>query len=181
MAGFLNFLLKPKPDAPPVTIADLEQKLRELHETRDRSTTFLAGIEDRRAKLLLDDADPQKIIALDAEVDASRISLEKTEIFEGEILSRLSELHGDIAEQAWREAYDNMHSAAMKFAGKMSDCLQELYAYRAAAEGLNGFGYGMRRPGPAPVILGTESLQNWLRDLESDHDFELNRRERQAQ
>jgi hypothetical protein len=136
MAGFLDFLIRPKANAPAVSIEDLEGKLAELRESRERSNAFLASIESRRAKLMIDDADPAKIIALDIEADSARISLEKSDVFEGELLTRLAALHGDAAEQAWREAYDQMHEAALEYAGSMRASLQSLYEYRAASEHL---------------------------------------------
>jgi hypothetical protein len=178
--AFLDFLIKPKPNAPALSIETLEGKLAELREARERSAAFLATIEDRRAKLLLDDADPAKIIALDTEADAARIAIEKSEIFEGEILARLAAMHGAEAERAWREAYDRMHATALDYARSMSVSLAALYTFRGAADELNRFGYGMRKPEPAPVVLGSEILERWLRDLEQDHDFELNRRARQG-
>jgi hypothetical protein len=178
--AFLDFLLKPKPSAPPVTIVDLEAKLSELHQERERSTSFLAGLETRRNQMLIDDRPPSEISKLDIDADAARIAIEKSEIFEAEILGRMAALHGAKAEAAWREAYDAMHMSAMSFAQKMSDCLNALCAFRAAAEELNNFPYGMRRPSAPPIILGNEALQNWLRDLESDDDFEQSRRARQG-
>ena len=178
--AFLDFLIRPKPNAPPVTIADLETKLSELHQERERSTAFLAGLEARRNEMLIDDKPASEISKLDAEADAARIAVEKSEIFETEILAKLALLHGDAAEKDWREAYDSMHCAALKFAAKMSECLEELHVFRAAAGELDRFNYGMRRPSPPPIILGNEALQNWLRDLESDDDFEQGRRARQA-
>jgi hypothetical protein len=54
----------------------------------------------------------------------------------------------------------------------MRNALEKLYTYRAACDGLNQFGIGMRRPEPAPVVLGTEILKRWLRDVENNDDFE---------
>jgi hypothetical protein len=178
--AFLDFLKRPKQDGPGATLEDCEAALAKLHEDRARAEEFLANIDARRTDLLMNDADPKKIQALDIEGDVSRLQLEKFELFEAEIVNRLAHVHGLAAEQDWRRAYDAMHMAAMSFAQKMSDCLGELYAFRAAAGELNRFNYGMRRPSGPPVILGNEALQNWLRDLEADHDFELNRRARQG-
>jgi hypothetical protein len=89
-------------------------------------------------------------------------------------------LHGDVAEQAWRESYDQMHEAALSYAQSMRASLQALYVYRGASEPLANFGFGMRRAEAAPVVLGSEILENWLRDVETNHDFELSRRARQS-
>jgi hypothetical protein len=177
--AFLDFL-KPKQNGHAPTIDVLEGKLSELHESRERSASFLATIEERRAKLLIDDADPAKIIALDAEADAARISIEKGELFEQEILARMAVLHGAQAETAWRDAYDRMHRSALEYAESLRASLAALYRLRGATDQLSVFGIGMRRPEPGPIILGSEILERWLRDVEQNHDFELSRRERQA-
>jgi hypothetical protein len=104
MAGFLDFLLRAKPNAP-----DLEGKLAELRESRERSTAFLAGLEARRNEMLLDDKPAADIAKLDTEADGARISLEKSEIFESEIVARIASMHGDAAEKECRRCYDIMH------------------------------------------------------------------------
>jgi hypothetical protein len=178
--AFLDFLLRPKAGAPAPTIEDMEAKLLDLHQERERSSEFLAGLEARRNEMLIDDKPASEISKLDVEADSARIAIEKSELFESELLSRLAVLHGAEAETAWRSGYDQMHSCALTYAESLRASLAELYKFRAAAEGLNGFGYGMRRPEAPPVVLGSEILERWLRDFEQDHDFEMNRRARQS-
>jgi hypothetical protein len=146
----------------------------------ERCQATAQGIEKKRAELLIDDKPPTEIIKLDVEGDTARVTIEKTELFEQEILNRMAALHGAEAEARWRSAYDSMHSCALEYAKSLRASLAELYKFRAAAGELNNFSYAMRRPEAPPVVLGDEILERWLRDLEQDHDFEINRRARQG-
>lgn len=128
--GFLDFLKPRKPDDHQPTIADCESKLTELHEDRARAEEFLANLESRRTELLLSDEDPKKIHALDIEGDASRLRLEKLELFESEIVAKIASMRGAEIEAAWRQRYDAAHAAAMNHAEQMRRAMTTLFAYR---------------------------------------------------
>jgi hypothetical protein len=178
--AFLDFLMKTKPNAPAVSIETLESKLSELREARAKSDAFLRGLDDRRSAMILADAPEAEILKLDVEADSARVQSEKCDAFEQELVARISQMRGDLAEQDWRGAYDAMHLAAIAHAKQMSAALASLYAYRHSAAGLSRFGRGMRWPEEAPIILGSEILESWLQNVERVHDFELSRRDRQA-
>jgi hypothetical protein len=96
----------------PGDIGELESALVGLRQARDEATAELAQMAARRRELLLADAPEQDILAHDVKVDKQHISLERFDLAETELLSRLAAARSDEEEMVWRQFFEKYYGAA---------------------------------------------------------------------
>jgi hypothetical protein len=179
---FLDFLKRKsngKAKPPADQRAELDAALAKIAVERSSAQLVLDGLDRRREYLLLADAPESDIAALDNEGDHARIRLEKLHVFEAEIHARLSEVEGSEAEIEWRRLFDARHAAACEFASSFNETCRLMFAFRAAtnAAAANEIArrFGLLTE-PPPLILSGESLQKFLREMETMSDLETRRR-----
>jgi hypothetical protein len=182
--GFLDILRK-KGNGKPKTLdeqrGDCAAALAAIAEERAAAQAVIDGLDQRREKLLRDDAPEAEIVALDHEGEVARIKLEKLELFEVEVHAKLSEIEGVEAEAEWRVLFDARHQAACEYAEAYHKAAVSLSGLQhATAAATHPIGGRWFQPDVPPWTLqGTsgEFLQNFLREIERLSDYEHRRRE----
>lgn len=113
--GFISDFLagvRGEGDGNPVTVAACEAELRRITDERSATNAAIASRAGRRHALLLDDASDKAIQALDREIDAHHLTLERLEAFEGIVFSRLQECRTEERNKTWKDSCERYEQRA---------------------------------------------------------------------
>jgi hypothetical protein len=102
--GIISDLLNFKPGGKRgATVADVEKSLARLAVGREAAQASISTILNQRRDALLADASDDAIAKLDAEADGHRLSLERFDLAEPELLAQLQNLRSAARRARWAE------------------------------------------------------------------------------
>lgn len=110
------------------TMVGCETALARLQAERDSATAALEASGARRKTLLLEDASDKKIKALEDEIDGHHLTLERLELIEGDLISRMHVLRSGVRQEQLKKLLKRHFAATTAY----------IASHRAAARAVNG-------------------------------------------
>ncbi len=181
MGIFGDILKRPRAVDSDNECAELLAGLTQVKGEREAAEKLLAALDEKRAALIIEDADADRIIALDREADAARIVIDKADYSEAVLTDQLNALQVAEEESEYRDLYCQRHAACASFAEAYVAALQALAHLRRANAILAVNKLAKRysaAPEPPPPVLDAETFERFLQREESIHDREAARQAR---
>ncbi|UQD96140.1 hypothetical protein [Bradyrhizobium japonicum] len=146
------------------TVEGCEAALRRVVDERNAANAAIAGRSSRRRALLLDDASDKQVAALDREIEGNHLTLERLEIVEEDLFSRLQALRSEARQQAWRLLTKEYTDASVKLAKALRAALaaQQEAAQVIDAARVSGFEHEATGTFPPPPShLNPQAVQQY--------------------
>ena len=151
------------------TMTGCETALSRLQAERTAATAALETGGARRRALLIEDATDKQIAALEREIDAYRLTLERLELIEDGLISRMQVLRSGHRHEMWLKLYKRHAAAAAEYVAKHRSAARALSELRAISDESRAAGFEHETQAhfiPAPDVLSMALIANFESEVE---------------
>lgn len=177
--GLLQTIFGKTKDAASIdTIEAATAALARLNAEREAAEAVIAGAMQKRRDLLLIDGSDKQIAALDCEVDAARLAIDRCDAAAPSILARIQQLQTADRRALLATLEANLRVAEKALDAALAATLDPLDDYLEAVRQLDVAGFERESAGLVVrppligegVLAGRMALENWRRSLEALRD-----------
>lgn len=151
------------------TLADCQTALSRLAAERKATIASTEAATARRRALLVEDGTDKQIAAVDREIDANQLTLERLELIEDDLLGRLQGLRSGYRKTEWLKYYKRHAAAAADYIDKHRAARRAFDALVAVTDEVRAAGYeheAMAHFIAPPQMLAMELIANFEREVE---------------
>ena len=165
---------------PTTTVVDIQTALDALGDERENAHTRLAALAEKRRAALMSDADASAIAKFDHEADAARLLVERLDLLEPELISKLQHARGDARRQEWKERYRLYHESALAYATALRAAVAALDRLVETSDSARAAGFEAEWRScfvSPPLLLSKDNVEQFLVNQERTNDAELARQQ----
>jgi hypothetical protein len=151
------------------TLTGCQTALSRLAAERKAAIASTEAAMARRRTLLVEDGTDKQIAAIDREIDANQLTLERLELIEDDFLARLQGLQSDYRKADWMKCYKRHAVAAADYIDKHRAARRAFDALTAITDEVRAAGYeheAMAHFIAPPQMLAMELIANFEREVE---------------
>lgn len=153
------------------SLASAEAALSKLNAERDAARSVIASASERRRQLLLADAADESILEIDHEADAARLTVERCDLHEPDVLNRIRELQGAARRELLARLEADLDRATSALDASISETIVAFRKYQNAITAIASSNFSTSSYPTLPsindaILLNPALIENWRRERE---------------
>jgi hypothetical protein len=161
---------------PAKRVADAEAALQRLAAKREAARQSIAALMKQREQALRIDGSDKKVAELDATADHHRLTIERLELLEPELVGELQARRTEQKRQRWRELRARHSEAALAYAAALREALKKLDAMLAVESEARGQGFESEATAafaPPARIVGADAVAEFEIAVDRQRDAQV--------